>query len=111
MGVGETHFFARDIRLAPTPTLPSSGGAKPQGATGEGEVSASVLSQQQTSVLSQQQTSASAFITQHQHSSHRPVLAKPLIGISWPMLTALLNRAPPRQGGSGPTSKAQLQLL
>ena len=30
---------------------------------------ASVLSQQQTSVLSQQQTSASAFITQHQHSA------------------------------------------
>ena len=29
----------------------------------------SVLSQQQTSVLSQQQTSASAFITQHQHSA------------------------------------------
>ena len=46
------------------------------------ETSTSVLSQQQTSVLSQQQTpvlslsqqqtSASAFITQHQHSSHGP---------------------------------------
>ena len=33
-----------------------------------GGVGASVLPQQQTSVLSQQQTSASAFITQHQHS-------------------------------------------
>ena len=34
------------------------------------EQQTSVLSQQQTFVLSQQQTSASAFITQHQHSSH-----------------------------------------
>ena len=33
------------------------------------EQQTSVLSQQQTSVLSQQQTSASAFITQHQHSA------------------------------------------
>ena len=39
VGVGGTHFFARDIRLAPTPTLPSSGGAKPRWGGGWGQVS------------------------------------------------------------------------
>ena len=54
----------------PPPPFPAAGRAKPRGAAGEGGVGARVLSQQQTSVLSQQQPSASACITQHQHSSH-----------------------------------------
>ena len=84
MGVVETHFFARDIRLAPTPTLPSSEGGG--GLLGRG-VRASVLSQQQTSVLSQQQISASAFITQHQHSAPGPGLAKSSLG--WASLSQM----------------------
>ena len=60
VGVDETQW-PHSILLAPTPTLPSSGGGPSRGGLLGRGVGASVLSQQQTS--------ASAFITQHQHSS------------------------------------------
>ena len=68
--VEKGQMSAVETRHLPRPPLPSSlprlGPAPPL--LGRVGVGASVLSQQQTSVLSQQQTSASAFITQHQHS-------------------------------------------
>ena len=81
-----THFGPNLMFLAPTGTLVSqdlglawlwtspiaAGKPNPLSETSTSVLSqqqTSVLSQQQTSVLSQQQTSASAFITQHQHSA------------------------------------------
>ena len=81
-----THFGPNLMFLAPTGTLVSqdlglawlwtspiaAGKPDPLSETSTSVLSqqqTSVLSQQQTSVLSQQQTSASAFITQHQHSA------------------------------------------
>ena len=58
LGVCDTHLLLGHPWPPPPPSPAAGAGGGP-----------SVLSQQQTSVLSQQQTSASAFITQHQHSA------------------------------------------